>query len=523
MKQNKQKFLWFIVLFVVLFLPLQQAQAGGIGDVIANAFVNAITGFIDIVNIPVALGLMVVQTITGILPVIMAEIFKVVVALNNTIALTPASPEVSPTDMVVVGFNFTKDLANMFFILILAWVGFATILRLKSYEVKSIIPKLVIIALLINFIPVICGVILDIANILTEYFADQSTDIGTLMIRKLPGYEIVTGGTSNLSKIVPGTGGISGMAVKSLMGIAFNLIAFFMLGLYTLLLIMRIVAIWILIVLAPLVWLGYIIPAGKKWWSWWWKQFIQWAIIGVFLTFFLYLSGFVLGKSMQCNIDEGAIIAEYGFGTGVLAGITGGLLCSTLPFLAGIIVMLIGFLLSISFAPGGADVVMKSAKKGGMAAGKAAGTAFAKGPLKSYGKGLGKALSFPGKTGFKSVKDSWKELRATKSLGAAVQKGWTTTRTETGKAAGGLKAGAMGLKDWTKIKAGAGAAKDGILKAVKDSATAGLVAGGLKKKKPKASKRCIGGPPGGPPVGTMAPHFIDDGENPCHICGHIFP
>ena len=370
----KQRFLFVILIALILILPFHQAQAAGLGDVLTSWVKTLITGYIDLFSIPIAVILMVAQAVTGILPVIAAEIFKVTMALNDTIALTPASPNALPNDMVVVGFNFTRDLANMLFILILAWVGFATILRLETYEVKKIIPKLVIIALLINFIPVITGVILDIASILTKYFADKSLNIGALLWEKLPATQIARSGTDGLLQLIPGQGGISGIAVKSLMGIVFNIIAFLMLGLYAFIFIMRIVAIWVLIVLAPLAWLGYIIPQGKKMWDKWWKQFIQWAVIGIFLTFFLYLSGFVLGGSMDCNINEQSVTQQYGFGTGILSAIFGeNLICNTLPFIAGIVVMLAGFILSISFAPTGADAIMKGAKKGGLVAGKVLG------------------------------------------------------------------------------------------------------------------------------------------------------
>jgi hypothetical protein len=89
MKQDKQKFLFLIVLFVVLFLPLQQAHAG-LGDILTGWITKLITGVIDIFSIPVAVVLMIAQAITGILPVISAEIFKVAIALNDTIALTPS-------------------------------------------------------------------------------------------------------------------------------------------------------------------------------------------------------------------------------------------------------------------------------------------------------------------------------------------------------------------------------------------------------------------------------------------------
>jgi len=403
MKQKIKSILIFSSVALVLggiLLPLQPVHAAGLADLIGEAIKKLIIGSIDIFSIPLALVLMLIQIVTGILPFIAAEIMKVCIALNETIKLIPNGS----SDMVSVGWQFTRDMANMFFILILAWVGMATILRLETYEVKKILPKLIIIALLINFIPVIAGVILDISNIITHYFAGKSSGAGEWLVGRLPMNDIIRGGWSN---IVPGEGGIASMAVKSLMGIVFNLIAFFVLTLYAVLFILRIVAIWVLLVLAPIAWIGYIIPNGKKWWEMWWKQFLQWAMMGIPLTFFLFLSGLVLGQGIACEPQD-INMDQYGFGTGVLAGIGGELLCSILPFVAGIAVLLIGFLMSITFAPTGADMVIKSAKKGGLAAGKVVGTKAwstgVTGPMKGF-----RAYRDARRMGF-SRRDSFGEL-----------------------------------------------------------------------------------------------------------------
>ncbi len=517
MKQRNKPlvFAGFLILAILgLGVLPQSVHAASFWD----SFVpKIITGAMDIYNIPFAIILMILQAVTGILPVVAGVLLQTIVAISGSVPLTPMSAGAEGT-VVTVGWQFTRDLANMFFVLILAWVGFATILRIKDYEIKTILPKLILIALLVNFIPVICGVIIDVADIVTWYFSQKSLNIGALLVDKLPGVEIVRGGTGHLletlTQLAPGTGGISGIATKSLMGIVFNLVAAFMLILYAVLFVLRVVAIWVLIILAPLAWLGYIVPQGKKMWDMWWKNFIQWTIISVPLMFFLYLSGFVFGGTSfsQCSVNLDQVANQYGVAQAILASIfSQTLFCSILPFTAGILILLIGFILSITFAPSGADKIIQGAKKGGMAAAKVGGTAFMKGPLKGYAKGFGKgfidtATLRPFREGVKAG-GGWKTRggwaaglgRTVKTITPPPPKAWVPL-----------------AKGYTK------AAASGTLKAVKDSTTAGLVAGGLKKKKPKASKQCIGGPPGGPPVGTMAPHFIDDGENPCHICGHIF-
>jgi len=515
----KNKALWFGLCLIITFgliMPLQPAQAG-LGDIITGALTKFITGTIDVFAIPLAILLMLAQLITGILPMIAAEVFKSIIAISNTIPLVPTS---GGTDMVSVGWQFTRDFANMLFILILAWVGFATILRLQDYEVKKIIPKLLFVALLVNFIPVICGVILDISNILTFYFTSKSTNVGALLWEKLPALDVIKAGATGLKELIPGTGGISGMAVKSLMGIVFNLIAFFMLSLYTILFVIRIVAIWILLVLAPLAWIGYIIPFGKKWWDDWWKQFIQWSIIGVFLGFFLYLSGFTLtGTSFAgCSVDMSG--DQYGLTTQILTSLTGGLICNTLPFIAAIVVMLVGFMFSISFAPKGASAVFGAAKKGGIAASKVLGTQGLK-IAKDYAKHPGQMVK-DYRTG------RVMGLSARKSLGATMSKETKRTRQQwslpvpeksiqtynRARALGipkteAVKMAARRLGTWTP----GGKNTKAVVQGFKNAAKAGWGAGtGAKAKKKGFRPACP--TCGNPRVSISSPN--------CPACGHVF-
>jgi hypothetical protein len=508
-----------LMVTVGLILPSVQPAQAGLTDILTSWITKVITGIIDVFTYPIAMVLMIIQAVTGILPVISGEIYKVTIALNDTIALTPASANAGPNDMVVVGWQFTRDLANMFFVVILAWVGFATILRLQSYEVKKIIPKLVLIALLINFIPVITGVILDIASIFTNYFAQRSLNIGALLWEKLPATEIARGGTDGLLQLIPGNGGISGIAVKSLMGIFFNIIAFLVLGLYALIFIVRIVAIWVLVVLAPLAWLGYIIPAGEKLWSMWWKQFIQWAIIGISLTFFLYLSGFVLGGSIDCNVDEVAINQQYGFATGILSGIIGeNLICNILPFVAGIAIMLIGFFLSITIAPSGANTILKSAQKGGLAAGKAFAPQVWRG-VKETAKAPGKAIQH-----YQTARTMG--LSRGQAFGAAVlrpQRLWSQWRPalptgpiqtyQTGRAVGLSRTAALGAalrrwRDWSP----AGVKTRNVTNGFKNAIKVGWATGVGGKAKKTGTRTCP----------TCHSPGIANSAASCPRCGHVF-
>ena len=74
------------------------------------------------------------------------------------------------SDIARVGWTVCRDIANMFFILFMVVIAFATILRIERYGVKQLLPKVIIIALLINFSMVLCFVLIDFTNIAANYF-----------------------------------------------------------------------------------------------------------------------------------------------------------------------------------------------------------------------------------------------------------------------------------------------------------------------------------------------------------------
>ena len=68
------------------------------------------------------------------------------------------------------GWAVTRDLANMLFIFILLFIAIATILQISSYGAKSLLARLVIIALLLNFSLFITRVVVDVSNVTARLF-----------------------------------------------------------------------------------------------------------------------------------------------------------------------------------------------------------------------------------------------------------------------------------------------------------------------------------------------------------------
>jgi len=99
-------------------------------------------------------------------------------AISNPFNLSYTDP--AGNDIINIGWTLLRDLTNMFFILGLAYVGLATALNITDFNTKKVFGNLLIIALLINFTPVICGAIVDISNIVLNFFLHGEANFNVL-------------------------------------------------------------------------------------------------------------------------------------------------------------------------------------------------------------------------------------------------------------------------------------------------------------------------------------------------------
>ena len=131
-----------------LVFPINSTQAG-LGEMIGSGFAGAIAGIVGFV-------LNIVGSILGVILGLVGELFKWVIS-PGFISLSYTNP--AGNEFIRVGWTLTRDLTNIIFVLALIAIGLGTALRIRDYQAKKALPILIIIALLINFTPVICGLI----------------------------------------------------------------------------------------------------------------------------------------------------------------------------------------------------------------------------------------------------------------------------------------------------------------------------------------------------------------------------
>jgi len=303
--------------------------------------------------------------------------------------------------VVELGWKITRDLTNMLFVLILLGIALATILRLETYGMKQILLKLVVAALLINFSLVLAGVVIDFCQVLTHFFYDEikgttgvSAQIaGILNIQRIPA---MNPDAAAAEKLAAGTAGVIMMIFSIFLGIVLILAASLVVGIGAFFLIVRLIAIWILLILAPIVWLLWIIPATSHLFKQWWDSFLKWSFFAPIYAFFIYLA-IKTGKSGFTEIiqDEMENIVNASGWKETMWSMAMSTPSLFLQFLAILGLLLGGLVVAQKMSIYGAEGAMKFAKGIGKGAsvwaGRRAQIATAR-PAAAIGRGLQKAL-----------------------------------------------------------------------------------------------------------------------------------
>ena len=431
-KKNKNSIIFFscIILGSVVFLFFPNLAQAGIGDSIAKL---------------IAWILLPVIWLLGKLVSLFLSILIAIAQYNDFIK----------SAAVTYGWTIVRDFANMFFVLILLVIAFATILRVESYNLKTWLPKLVIMAILINFSKLICGVIIDFAQVIMLTFIGAVKEItGGTMIELLGVSKILEFNESEVEGIE-----VSGWTILSsvILGVIMMIVAVVVIVVMLMMIIVRMVMIWIYIVLSPLAYLLASFPQGKKYSERWWSDFSKNVIVGPIIAFFLWLSFASLGGvegSAEMEKMGPAVAGVDVDSSGVSATIT----------TAGSFEHMIKFLVSIGMLVGG---LMIAQEMGGMA-GKIAGKGMAK--LQSMGAGAVKGVQRGAKrvTGIERAQNAVKAYKAKKESERQATAQRDAGVIQTG--VGALKTSLTQPLQWAKEKVKGSSSQKNIDKAREDIA-----------------------------------------------------
>lgn len=280
-----------------------------------------------------------------------AEMLFNVVASPNFISQSFTGPD---NPFVYPNWVFVRDLANIGIVLGVVFCGLKIAFGLDSRATKTSLITLIALAFLINFTPVLLGLLIDAAQIIMNHFMGEglthTAGLGSGLIGSFRNVRDMSGDSQMISLIQMFT---LGTVCLFLAFIYFILAVVFL---------VRYIVLWILVILSPLAFLAYAFKGGQKFWKMWWSNFISWTFVGVPIAFFVALAGWMYGYGTPLWTTSAGTIAENisladQAGRGVISP------AAFAPLFPGILIA-IGFVISLNIAPAFTKTVMGYTKKG---------------------------------------------------------------------------------------------------------------------------------------------------------------
>lgn len=280
-------------------------------------------------------------------------------------------------DAVGAAWSIVRDICNLFFIFVLLYIAISTILNTNGADVKKLLAKVIIVALLVNFSAVVPKVVIDISNIFALQFygamgggnnntATGAPDITTKMVA---GFNLGNYGDPTSEKGIQNVGATYGQIIlKNLGQMILMLVTAFVLVAGAFMFLFRTVILLFLIITSPLFFLGMAVPYLSKHTSSWLNTLISQSLFAPVMMFLMLITiTFAVGGDQSLK-------TQIGTSTGVSP------LIGTVFYFAIVIGMMFGSLVAaskISSSSGTAANKFRSAGTAFLAGGALAGAGFA--------------------------------------------------------------------------------------------------------------------------------------------------
>ena len=208
--------------------------------------------------------------------------------------------------LVQVGWQISRDFANLLLVVAIITAAIGTIIRLQGYTYKNLLPKIIIVALLINFSLSIAGVFIDATGVVSNFFVTKSTpnashgdfsEFSKSLAHALGLQEAMKTDTleGEAAEFTESADFQFGKASLQLLAALFFVVAFTVLGggtmmILSLSVLVRYIALSLLLIMLPLALISSAIPKFKKNWEEWQGKFIEYLAFLPVSLFFIYLT-----------------------------------------------------------------------------------------------------------------------------------------------------------------------------------------------------------------------------------------
>ena len=309
---KRHKILLLLLLLVILIPSLAQANA------FSGAALSTISAADQIMGKVLFAAIYLIGYLAGIIFMIAGFLLQVGLELNANLINSP---------LVQVGWQISRDFANLLLVVAIITTALGTIIRWKGYTYKEILPSIIVVALLINFSLSIAGVFIDATGVVSNFFVAKSTpnasdgnftDFSDSLAAALGLQKAMK--TDHLDEENFDQAATFKFGAKSLSLLAglFFVVAFTILGGGTMMIlafsvVIRYIALSLLLIMLPLALISSTIPKFKKNWEEWQSKFIEYLTFLPVSLFFIYLTIIFL---VNFKDDPGGIFIVTGSGEG---------------------------------------------------------------------------------------------------------------------------------------------------------------------------------------------------------------
>jgi hypothetical protein len=249
---------------------------------------------------------------------------------------------VSNSPAIQTGFGVCLAIANLAFILMIIVIAIATILQSDSYGYKKALPRLIAMAILVNFGLVITAPIISFSNSMTNYFMTSinggttgATGFANQLMQATSPATVNQAPTTNCPQAnlansqapgvlsqatlqamcaqsngstAAGTPTAGASFTQSMLALFFGMIfkfivviAFLSIGV---LLFVRYLWLGVLLILLPFAWIAWVFPKFSGEFGKWWSNFIKWSFFPPAAMFFIWLAMLINQKGYLAQVGN---------------------------------------------------------------------------------------------------------------------------------------------------------------------------------------------------------------------------
>lgn len=198
---------------------------------------------------------------------------------------------------VTQGWIIVRDICNNFFIVVLLVIAVGTALGVPNYHYKNLLPKLLVMAVLINFSKMFAGIMIDFAQVVMLSFANPLAEAdGQAIILAAMNLPAAYNAGDIAISMTGKEYNIFNVLVAMLFALIVSVVALVVIVVIMIVLVYRIVMLWFLVILSPAAFFLSTFPKGQQYSGQWWSMMAKYLVVGPVMVFFLYLSLFTMAN-----------------------------------------------------------------------------------------------------------------------------------------------------------------------------------------------------------------------------------